>query len=529
MEKLMAYKFTFRKFFYKVLVFFAPPSSLIKKVAGGYYPIFQVKEYEKRWEKFIDKTDKKQKFAFVIIGGTLGMYVDIFLAIILRLRGHYIHIFYEDSTMPLYEIHRFDDSRKKWMKSSQKSAFIIVTFLRNLKFHYTGFSECIITNKVSYIKEFDDILEASLLRHYRVGILNEKLVDIDERIHLFKETIKISQSVGLAIVKDKYDCVIMNHGLYSSTGPCRRVIQENQIDVLTHDRAKRRDCFTFAWNKSSDSWDVDEEWENLRNRDLTQNEREIVLSYINTRVNHSGDRLIYNFGMKESPQVLYDSLDLDRDKPIYTLFTNVLWDAASSQREIAFKNPVEWVIKTIEWFCDNPDKQLLIKIHPAEVVIGTKQPFKDVIDDYFTDVPENVKIIDANRKINSWSILSITNLGLVHTSTVGMELGLLGVPCCVVSRTHFRDKGFTVDVNTQEDYFDLLKQFKGLSNNQINETKKIALKYAYLLFEKYQYYLPFLLQHDESQIDSFICSDGLVRSTNHLIDSIENHRFIQNI
>src|SRR5690606_5492122 len=122
--------------------------------------------------------------------------------------------------------------------------------------------------------------------------------------------------------------------------------------------------------------------------------------------------------------------------------------AASAQREIAFKNPVEWVIDTIDWFNKHPEKQLIVKIHPAEVVIGTNMPFYDIILERIT--PEkNIRIIKPNEKVNSWSIYDITTLGIVHTTTAGMEMPLVNKPCLVVSKTHFRDKGFTIDINSR--------------------------------------------------------------------------------
>ena len=47
----------------------------------------------------------------------------------------------------------------------------------------------------------------------------------------------------------------------------------------------------------------------------------------------------------------------------------------------------------------------------------------------------------------------MTDLGIVHTTTSGMEMPLVNVPVVVVSNTHYRGKGFTIDVENKEDYF----------------------------------------------------------------------------
>src|SRR6185437_6739251 len=84
-----------------------------------------------------------------------------------------------------------------------------------------------------------------------------------------------------------------------------------------------------------------------------------------------------------------------------------------------------------------------------------------------------------------WSIYQVTDLGIVHTTTAGMELPLVGVPCVVVSKTHFREKGFTLDIDSKESYFNYLNDFKR-ENIDRDNLKMLSQRYAYLLFERYQ-------------------------------------------
>jgi len=107
---------------------------------------------------------------------------------------------------------------------------------------------------------------------------------------------------------------------------------------------------------------------------------------------------------------------------------------------------------------------------------------------------KNIRIIKPDEKVNSWSIYDITTLGLVHTTTAGMEMPLVNKPCAVVSKTHYRDKGFTIDINSKKEYFDLLDNFD-VSKIDLVKNKKEALKYAYLLFIRYQ--IPFNMFFEE--------------------------------
>ena len=121
-------------------------------------------------------------------------------------------------------------------------------------------------------------------------------------------------------------------------------------------------------------------------------------------------------------------------------------------------------------------------------MIGTKQPFAALIDERIGRLPTNVRVIGPAEKVNSWSIMRAADLGLVHTSTVGMELPLESVPCMVVSRTHFRGRGFTLDVDSAEEYFRRIETWDPRDVDR-DRLRTLAKRYAYLLFERYQ--LPF--------------------------------------
>ena len=70
-----------------------------------------------------------------------------------------------------------------------------------------------------------------------------------------------------------------------------------------------------------------------------------------------------------------------------------------------------------------------------------------------------------------------------------MELPLFGIPCTVVSKTHYRNKGFTIDIEKKQDYFNLLKTFNKYTNQLTEKQIAYAKRYSYLLFERYQ--IPF--------------------------------------
>ncbi len=423
-------------------------------------------------------------FLTMLGGHTHNVSVDIALAWGLKQKGHHVHFILDDQSLPINEEKKAGQEHR-WLELSARSYNFGYRYITSCGFRVLRISEIVNVNEERDISDFGSIIEAGLLKHFKVGVITDDLQDVKEKKKLLEDSSRISALAGDYLVAQKPDRVIMSHGIYPTWGPPFQILTGNKIPVLTYSKTKRKNTEKFNWDSTGDWWEVSGEWEKVKWIPLSEEQQKKIKHYLQTRITHSEDVLVYNFGVLEDRQKTLERFNLNPGKITYTLFTNVLWDAASAQREIAFKNPVDWVFETIEWFASQPEKQLIVKIHPAEVVIGTNQPFADLIRKRIPEFPSNVRLIEPHEKVNSWSIYKVTDLGIVHTTTAGMELPLVGVPCVVVSKTHFRGKGFTVDIDSKESYFDYLYQFKK-ENIDIENLKILAERYAYLLFQRYQ-------------------------------------------
>lgn len=483
--------------------------------------------YLKKQNKTKKITNKSKLDIYILTitcGNTYNLCLEILLGIGLKLRGHRVKFILDDLQLPITT--DMKSGKEKYWKSTVLKGFNFgKTILKKGGFKIIYVSDLVNENEINKRKNiFPEIVDASLLKHYKIGVITEDTPDIEERTKLFTEAIAITAKLGKEIVNLKPDRVIMSTGIYSTWGPPRIILNKANIPVLTYSKTKKKDTEKFNWKYASDWWDVSDEWNKVKDIPLTKAENQKLDEYLESRITHEKDVLKYNFGLFEDRKLTFERFNFSPDKPVYSLFTNVLWDAASAQREIAFDNPVEWVYKTIEWFMSHTDYQLIVKIHPAEVVIGTNQPFYSLILKKFPSLPKNIRIIQPNEKINSWSIVNITTLGLVHTTTVGMELPLKGVPCIVASKTHFRGKGFTIDIENSEDYFRLLENFN-IKDYNLHEMEKYSRRYAYLLFERYQIPMPFFFEPFWTDVRAFsFNSFGELMKNKHfnfVLDNIE--------
>ena len=438
------------------------------------------------------------RIAIVSQPHSFGAIVDSYFSGLLNSLGHQATIFYDDGMMPINESLPWE-SESTWALRKSIAVNRARCAYKSVSANAKGLSELNLIEKPVDRTDchYQTIHGCSILRHYRVGMLKDELPGLQRRNEMTWEAISISASLGRYIAENDFDRVIVNHGLYSSTGPMRLVAQENNIPVLSYDLAKRKDHMNFTWNHSSDEWWIEELWEEFRDKELNIQQKEVLASYLQSRRSHKLDQHVYNFGAESSVEALKAELGIPADKRMATLFTNVLWDAAAASREICFESSLDWVVQTIRWFENNPDYYLAIKIHPAETVIGTQQSFFDLLNQSVPELPSNVVVVQPDAEVNSFTFCAASDLGLVHTSTVGMEMALEGKPVVTVAKCHYRGKGLTYDPNDSDEYFSLLHRMDEVGFQP--SMQRAAEKYAFLSLCKYQCPFPFVVRDTASE------------------------------
>jgi len=102
-------------------------------------------------------------------------------------------------------------------------------------------------------------------------------------------------------------------------------------------------------------------------------------------------------------------------------------------------------------------------------------------------LPEHIHLITPKDKVNTYDLVEVADLGLVYTTTVGMEMAMYGVPVIVSGQTHYRGRGFTFEPDSWVSYFKMLGQMLAkpsafrLTRAQIES----AWEYAYRFFFEY--------------------------------------------
>lgn len=293
-----------------------------------------------------------------------------------------------------------------------------------------------------------------------------------------------------------YSTAVINHGIYVPHGVMAAVARKAGVRVATWNLAYRRQCAIFSHGDTYHHTLMDEPattWENM----AWSKAHEIsILEYLDTRQKGSRDWIWFNNNPDDDVDRFARECGLDWTRPVIGMLTNVVWDAQLHYPANAFPDMVAWVIKTVAYFRDRPDLQLLIRVHPGELAppggqTKSLQPIIGEIRKAFTEIPRNVFIIPPESQVSTYSTMKRCNAVIIYGTKAGTEFTSMGIPVIVAGEAWIRNKGVTLDAKNESDYFQLLGQLP-LLHRMDPETIERARKYAYHFFFRRMVPLPFL-------------------------------------
>jgi hypothetical protein len=104
-------------------------------------------------------------------------------------------------------------------------------------------------------------------------------------------------------------------------------------------------------------------------------------------------------------------------------------------------------------------------------------------------------VVGPLERVNTYDLMEFTSLGLVFTTTTGLEMSLNGIPVIACGNTHYRNRGFTLDPKSYDEYFELLNSgLSDVSNYKLTgEQIELAWRYAFYFFFDYSHPFPWRL------------------------------------
>ena len=245
-------------------------------------------------------------------------------------------------------------------------------------------------------------------------------------------------------------------------------------------------------------------WETRQNRTLNEEQRAWLEDFLAARQGLAkGEKFahLWQKASREGGAKIKASLGLD-DRPVVLLPTNVLGDSATLGRTVFTRSMTEWIERVVPFFANKPEVQLVVRIHPAETwTVGPS--VAEIIHRAVPDLPAHIHLIGPKEKVNTYDLMEIADLALVYTTTAGVEMATRGIPVLVSGQATYRKRGFTIDADSWEEYFQKLEWMladlpaRRLTPEQID----LAWNYAYAYFHEFTRPFPWHLEKIMADLD----------------------------
>jgi hypothetical protein len=320
---------------------------------------------------------------------------------------------------------------------------------------------------------------AGALRFFAKGSLDEERHALPVLKRYLKASILTAIVIRRMQQKIEFDSAVFHHGIYVPHGVIGEVLRKERVPLVNWNIGYRKGTFIFSHNDTYHHTMMTEpvsKWESITWNSVLEQR---VLDYIRNRSKGTRDWHVF----LQEPSGHLDTLGLDTSLPAIGLLTNVCWDAQLHYPANIFKNMLEWIFLTLEYFIKRPDLQLVIRVHPAEVTaeLPSRQRVVEEIEKTFPDLPPNIFVVSPKSRMNTYDLMDKCNAVIIYGTKTGVELTSFGIPVIVAGEAWIRNKGITMDPEAQEDYFKLLDRLP-LENRMSEAQIQRARKYAYHFF-----------------------------------------------
>lgn len=341
-------------------------------------------------------------------------------------------------------------------------------------------------------------LEEISLRDAQYSMKVEDVDREDELYRLRAARNEFAARVALTWLQEhRPQVVIIPNGSILEFGVVYHVARYLNLPVVTYEFDEPKQRIRLAQDAEVMREDTTEFWQAQKGREFTLEQREKVWSLLAARQRGS---LWENFPIqfqgipRQGEQRIRNELELD-ERPVVLLAPNVFGDSATLGRQIFSRSMSEWLERTVRYFIHRPDIQVVIRVHPSESRFPYGTSMAEVVERILPILPEHFRLITAEAPVNTYDLVEIAVLGVVYTTTVGMEMAMSGVPVVVSGFTHYRGKGFTLDPDTWDEYYKTLDriledpQSYRLSEQQVTDVWHYAYRFFFEFTQRFPWHL----------------------------------------
>jgi len=297
----------------------------------------------------------------------------------------------------------------------------------------------------------------------------------------------------------RYDAILIPNGSVLEFGAIYRAARQAGAKVVTFEFGEQRDRMWLAHDAEVMLLDTTDLWNARKDDPLSDEEQAAIQALYRARrggTAWAGFNRLWQMGESQGAQKARAQLGLDPGRPVVLLCTNVVGDSLSLGRGVFSDGMAGWLAMTVRHFADRHQAQLVVRVHPGES-FGTADPSEGIVHAALPQLPGHVIVVTHDSPVNTYDLIELAHLGLVYTTTTGIEMAMNGVPVAVAGKTHYRGRGFTHDPATADEYLATIDGLLGRPLGQRLEPQLVDLawRYAHRFFFEYPFPFPWHSEH----------------------------------
>ena len=325
----------------------------------------------------------------------------------------------------------------------------------------------------------------------------EEVDTISELFQLRMQRNMQAARAALAFLQaNKPDVVLIPNGTITELGAVYHVARHLDIHTVTYEFNDQREQVWIAQDDEVMRQHTDDLWAARGNHKLTDEQRELIEELESARMGAKAfGKSVRKWQDVETVggEQIREELGLD-ERPVILLATNVLGDSLTLGRNLFARSMAAWIAETVRFLAGKPGVQLVMRVHPGERLTHGRS-MVDVVNEALPSIPEHIHVIGPLEKVNTYDLMEFASLGLVYTTTTGMEMSMNGIPVIVCGDTHYAKRGFTLDPQNWGEYYDMLDSAIRDPKRLTREQVETAWEYAYRFFFEYPLSFPWRLMH----------------------------------
>lgn len=310
-------------------------------------------------------------------------------------------------------------------------------------------------------------------------------------------TIKFARATDTLLDVVRPDTIALLNGRFFAHWAAIELAERRGVRWITHERGLRKNTVRFAVRSRLHDLATNRRiWDAWSDVPLAIEELELATGILEERrQGRNFSRLAFS-PPQQDPDHVRRVLRLDA-RPVVGVFNSSDDETAAfpERRAGAFPDSDDFLPAVLDLARRLPEAQFVIRLHPniAKREAGPNAGALAHGRAIEADAPANVRVIHPNDDVSSYTVIDLSDVGVVYGSTIGLEIAAEGKPVLCMAQSTYSHTGCATQVDRPEDLEPALRAALAgePSASARIERARTALRWVWRYFREYS--IPFEL------------------------------------